>query len=227
MTSSHNVLQIGDAELYQYRNKEVATSTSNMRITVHHWKSDKNYDLFDASHDGYGHLIRGLVHRRQIWLDKTARLWVIHDQVKVGASGESVGEQEIDVSIWFHLGNLPVKVDRANNAARTVVEEGPNLVVLPLGDFRLEPQIKDTMYSPHYGIAEKGTSICFSGKVKLPADFILMLYPHRGDVDLKTVRAAGRTALVNFRKAFEPSSSLVAKTNSARLAPTSRSGKRS
>ena len=56
--------------------------------------------------------------------------------------------------------------------------------------------------------------------MKLPVDLIVMLYPNRGEMDFKVIRAAGRTALLNFKKALTSLSGADTQTRSPeRLTP--------
>jgi hypothetical protein len=110
----------------------------------------------------------------------------------------------VEISLWFHLGLMPIRMDRTNNAVRTESEHGANLIILPLGDFPLKLSVEDGWHSPRYGVRVKSPVARFSASVKLPADLVVMLYPHQAEVDFKVVRAAGRSALINFKKVLAP-----------------------
>ena len=203
-TAYHNTLQVGNEEINRIPDDGLFRMTEDARVTVHHWISQPTYDLFDASHNGYARLKPGLIHRRQIWFDKVARLWVLHDQLRPALEAEGEAKQEVDISLWFHFGPMPIRMDRTNNAVRTESEMGANLIILPLGDFPLKLSMEDGWHSPRYGVREKSLVVRFSASVKLPADLVVMLYPHQSEVDFKVVRAAGRSALINFKKVLAP-----------------------
>jgi hypothetical protein len=203
-TAYHNTLQVGNEEINRIPDNSLFRLTEDAHVTVHHWISQPAYDLFDASHTGYARLKPGLIHRRQIWFDKAARLWVLHDQLRPASEAEGESRREVEVSLWFHFGPMPIRVDRTNNAVRTEYEQGANLIILPLGDFPLKLSLEDGWHSPRYGVREKSPVVKFSASVKLPADLVVMLYPHQAEVDFKIVRAAGRSALINFKKVLAP-----------------------
>ncbi len=203
-TAYHNTLQVSKEEINRVPEGRLFGLTEDARVTVHHWVSQSGFDLFDASHTGYTRLKPGVFHRRQLWFDKVAKLWVMHDQVRALPGADAAADTEIDVSVWFHFAPMVVRVDKANNAIRTEETQGANLTIAPLGDFRLKAVVEDGWYSPQYGVKKRATIANFSGHVKLPADFVLMLYPHQIETDFQSVRTAGRAALVNFKRALAP-----------------------
>ncbi len=215
-TASHNVLQVADQEINRLPD-DLFRLYNDAQVTIHHWISQPAFDLFDASHNGYARLQPGVIHRRQVWFDKLASLWVLHDQVRLterpgsaakepqdGHETPAANQPEIDVTLWFHFASLLVRLDRTNNAIRTEASSGPNLIILPLGDFPLKAELGVGWYAPRYGVRKKAPVARFKGRVKLPADFVLLLYPHRARVDFDAVRNAGRAALVNMRQMLAP-----------------------
>jgi len=174
------------------------------RMVVHHWQSQAEFDLFDATITGYAHLAPKITHRRQIWFDKTSHVWVIHDQLRRIAESEADPSKELDVSLWFHFAPMPVQADTAINTIKTAVKGGPNLMLLPLGEFRLRAAVEEGFVSPRYGVKEAASIGKFAGRVKVPTDLIVMVYPYQADVELAAVRAAGRAALMDFKRALAP-----------------------
>lgn len=214
-TAYHNTLQVGDEEINRYpESGELFRLNQEAQITLHRWISQSNYDLFDASHNGYTRLTPGLIHRRQVWFDKQARLWLLHDQISLakheGEAQSALPDAEVELTARFHFAPYPVRLDRASNA---VYCEAPDakLLLLPLGDFPLKVALDDAWYAPRYGIRQRSPVAKFAGRVKLPADLVLLLYPHQGTVDLQAVRNAGRTALLNMRKVLSPRSASLSK----------------
>ncbi len=209
-TAYHNTLQVGKEEINRLPDREMFRLSDDARVTLHRWVSQDGYDLFDASHDGYARLEVGVTHRRQVWFDKTAGLWILHDQVlpttkRGGEDGTGTENPEIDLTVSFHFAPFPVRLDRTNNAIQCETGNGNgNLLILPLGDFPLRASLEDAWYSPRYGVRERAPVAKFVGRVKLPADLVLLLYPHHGTPDIQTARGAGRTALLNLRKTLSP-----------------------
>lgn len=215
--AAHNILQVAPAD-GNGRREVVNESKSGGHVTVHRWVSQSKFDFLDASHDWYGGLSQRLVYRRQLWFDKTAHLWVMHDQIRAGDAKSA--DAELDVMLGFHFDDCSVRIDKPNDAFHTHDPSGPNLIVLPLGEFSLTPTVQDGVYSPRYGVKSTAPVARFSGRVKLPVDLIIMLYPNRGELDFKVIRAAGRTALMNFKKALTSLSGTDSQTRpTERIAP--------
>ena len=104
------------------------------------------------------------------------------------------------MKLRFHFAPLLTRLDRTNNAVRTEEPEGSNLSILPLGDFPLKASLNQGWVSPRYGVKEKTPVATYGGRVKLPVDLVLLLYPHEGPTDINAVRAAGRKALLHMRR---------------------------
>lgn len=204
-TAYHNTVQIGDEEINRFpENGELFRLTQDAQVTIHRWISQPAYDLFDASHNGYSRLNPAVIHRRQVFFDKQARLWVLHDQVtKVKREGEPEADQEIDITARFHFAPHPVRLDRASNAVYCEFPDA-RLLLLPLGEFPLTVALDDAWIAPRYGVKQRAPVAKFTGRVKLPADLVLLLYPHQGNVDIANVRNLGRNALLNMRKVLSP-----------------------
>ncbi len=227
-TAYHNTLQVSGEEINRMPD-DLFRLANDARVTVHHWISTPNFDLFDASHTGYARLEPGVIYRRQVWFDKLAGLWVLHDQLRLAAedghqpAGQALaqpanlnGDEDKDaeqqaeaaklvVSVWFHFAPLLVRLDQPNNALRTEAAEGPNIAILPLGDFPLRADLSADWYSPRYGVRKKAPVARFTGRAKLPLDLVLLLYPHQAKIDFDAVRSAGRAALLNMQQTLTPS----------------------
>jgi hypothetical protein len=201
-TDAHNVLQVNESEINHVPESPFRLG-DDARVRVHHWIAQPSYDLFDASHDGYARGKPGVIHRRQIWFDKTAGLWLLHDEL-TPASADDKGA-EVDAALWFHFVQLRIHIDRLHNTVHTDASPGANLTLLPLGEFPLAAELGASWIAPRYGVRQKAPVAKFTGRVRLPADLVLMLYPHFGQIDVTAARLAGRTALMNMKQAFSPS----------------------
>ncbi len=203
-TAAHNTLQVGDAEISALTDQYYLPG-SEAHTTVHRWISEEGFDLLDASHDGYCRLQPGVMHRRQIWFDKKAAVFILHDEVRHAmppAEGSEGGETELN--LWFHLAPLPVRLERSSKIVISEAPTGANLVIMPVGNFPLQPVLVNGWHAPFYGVSVQSPVARFTGRVKLPVDLVVLLYPHDGTVDLNVVRATGRVALDNMRKALAP-----------------------
>jgi hypothetical protein len=188
-TAYHNTLQIGGEEINRLRH-DLFRLTEDAHVTIHRWHSSDDFDLLDASHDGYMRLTPGVTHRRQVWFDKAAGLWLLRDLL-ISPRGSA---PEIDVTLWFHFAPLSAEVIPAAGAVCTADPAGPNLLILPLGDYPLQPALADGWYAPRYGIRSQAPVAKFTGRVRLPAALVTLLYPFRGAVDVEAAGEAGQAA---------------------------------
>lgn len=188
-TAYHNTLQVDGEEINRLPSDPFRLY-ADAHVTIHHWISSPHFDLFDGSHDGYARLDAGVLHRRQVWFDKTEGLWIVRDSLTPAREAA-----EVDVVLRFHLAPLQVRLEAAHNAIRTANTDGPNLLILPLGDFPLRAALEMGQYAPRYGIGRIAPVAKFSGCVKLPAEWALVLHPFRADVDFEAAHKAGRAAL--------------------------------
>ncbi len=203
-TAYHNTLQVNGEEINPLP-AEPFLLPGVARVTLHHWIVQPAFDLFDASHDGYGRLQPGVIHRRQVWFDKQHSLWVLHDRLQDASPGEPGSEAaEVDMALHFHFAPLFVRLDRRRNAVFTDESDGPNLALLPLGPFPLEASLDAGWISPRYGVRREAPVAQFTGHARLPVDLVLLLYPHPGTIDLRAAQAAGREALLRMREQLKP-----------------------
>lgn len=188
-TAYHNTLQVEGEEINRL-SPDPFRLHADARVSVHRWISTPHFDFFDGSHDGYARLEAGVIHRRRVWFDKTAGLWIVHDGlIPVGKAAQ------VEVALWFHFAPLRVRIEVAHNALRTADTKGTNLLILPLGDFPLRAALEMGQYAPRYGIGRIAPVAKFGGRVKLPAEWALLLYPFRKHLDLEAAREAGQAAL--------------------------------
>jgi hypothetical protein len=188
-TAYHNVLQVDGKEINAYPKGEAFRMSSDAKVIVHRWLSEDDYDFLDGSHDGFAPII----HRRQIWFDKSTGLWVLRDLVS--------GKGEHEIAIYFHFAPMPVKVDSEHGIVQTAAKVGANLTIAPLGRWPLKAAIGKGWLSPRYGVRGRALVAKFTGRVKLPAEFVLALYPHEGPIDLNEIQRKGRAALIRLRRA--------------------------
>jgi hypothetical protein len=187
-TAYHSVLQIDGAEINPLPERELFHLPGAARVTVHAWETTPDYDFFDASHDGYRRLAPGIIHRRSVLFDKQAGAWAVRDSLIPASPG---GEFEAQVDLWFQLAPLPLALDEAENSVRTTLEDGPNLLILPLGAFPLRASIGEGWHAPRYGVRVRAPFAKFGGRVKIPTDLTVLLYPYQGEGDSSTARSIG------------------------------------
>jgi hypothetical protein len=187
-TAYHSVLQIEGAEINPLPERALFHLPDAARVMVHAWETTPDYDWFDASHDGYRRLTSGIIHQRGVVFDKEAGAWVVRDTLAPVSPGKGC---EAQVDLWFQFAPLPLVVDAAENAVRTTLADGPNLLILPLGEFPLAVSLGEGWHSPRYGVRVCAPFAKFSGRVKIPIDLTVLLYPYQNGGDSSTARFIG------------------------------------
>jgi hypothetical protein len=204
-TAYHNTLQIGQEEINPIPTEELFQLPQEAHITIHRWVSNKEYDLLDASHNGYARLEPAVVHRRQILFDKRNRLWILRDRLE-HPDGHTPTD-DIPVAIRFHLMPLNARVDRGD-VTHANSETGQRLMILPFGDFPLQASIEAGWFAPRYGIKWEVPVVTYSGHMRIGQQATLMFYPRKDatNIEAGTVRSIGLDALQAMEKALSPSS---------------------
>jgi hypothetical protein len=187
-TASHSVLQVDEAEINPLPKQELFHLPSTARVTVYTWETTPDYDFFDASHDGYRRLTPGIVHRRSVFFDKEAGAWLVRDTLTPVSAAKGA---EVNVDLWFQFAPLPLALDEAENSVHTTLEDGPNLLILPLGAFPLRASIGEGWHAPRYGVRVSAPFAKFSGCVKIPTDLTVLLYPYQNEGASSTARSIG------------------------------------
>ena len=190
-TAYHNTLQVDGEEINRIPEGELFRLSPDAQIVVHRWEAGEGHDLLDVSHDGYARLPMGVIHRRQVWFDRANRLWVLRDLV----TSVGDGEDEHNLALRFHLAPLPVEMDTEEKVVQAGEKDGPYLAIFPLGAFPLDLSLEEGAYAPRYGITEQAPVARFAGRVRLPADLVVILYPCRTAVNLDAARISGVAAL--------------------------------
>jgi hypothetical protein len=187
-TAYHSVLQVEGAEINPLPERALFHLPDVAHVTLHTWETTSDYDLFDASHDGYRRLSPGIVHRRGVVFDRQAGAWLVRDVLAPASPG---GEAEVSIVLWFQFAPLPLALDEAENSVRTTLQEGPNLLILPLGAFPLKVSFGEGWHSPRYGVRVRAPFAKFSGCVKIPTNLTVLLYPYQNEGDSSTARSIG------------------------------------
>jgi hypothetical protein len=187
-TASHSVLQVNEAEINPLPERELFHLPGAARVTVRAWETAPDYDFFEASHDGYRRLTPEIIHRRRVIFDKQAGAWAVRDSLTPASPGR---EFEAQVDLLFQLAPLPLALDEAENSVHTTLGDGPNLLILPLGAFLLKASIGEGWHAPRYGVRVRAPFAKFGGRVKIPTDLTVLLYPYQGEGDSSTARSIG------------------------------------
>jgi hypothetical protein len=195
-TACHNTLMVDGQEINRIPEEQPFRLMDDAKVTVRRWESNGERDLLDASHDGYRRFERPVTHRRQVWFDKQAGLWLLRDLL--------TGQGEHEVALHFHFAPLSgqatglhdhLRLDPVSQAVVYPATNGGSLIILPLQPFSLRATLLDGWVSLRYGVRTPAPLARFAGRVKLPARFTLVLFPHKGPVEIERIRQAGLRAL--------------------------------
>jgi hypothetical protein len=78
-TAYHNTVQVDGLEINLYDDTLLFRLQTGTQPQMHTRHSGDDGDFLDVSHQGYARLAQPVIHRRQVFLDKEARLWIVRD----------------------------------------------------------------------------------------------------------------------------------------------------
>ncbi|HKV38930.1 MAG TPA: heparinase II/III family protein, partial [Blastocatellia bacterium] len=132
------------------------------------WSPGETYDLFIASHEGYGRLPDPVLHRRWVFHLKS-NFWLVRDL--------ALGKRTHQLDIFWHLApDLVARESGAGGACCFARSEQPlNLLFLTRGDSDLIQELVLGSCSPAYGRQEPGPVLHLSTRTGLPAELSTLL----------------------------------------------------
>jgi hypothetical protein len=168
-TASHNTVVIDKAEINRFEEQSLFMINNDAVPQLNQLITTDKYDIFDAQHDGYLRLHNPVIHRRQIYFDKEDKYFILRDIVT--GTGEHLAE------LYFHFGaGIDVKIN-SDSTVETQIEDGANLIILPLLQSNCNYDIYDGWVSPSYGIKKRAKVLKLSIKNETPFTVALMLCP--------------------------------------------------
>lgn len=145
--------------------------------TLNHFASAQALGFVDGSHTGY----EGITHRRQVLFARPMAgvppYLVVIDRI--------VGTGEHTVDQYFHF--LPAPVKQGMLEMRTVLPEGPNLLVRAVSTDGLGMEAVDSEVSFVYTQKAPRPAVRYRQKRELPLMFVTLLVPYPGAVVPKIV----------------------------------------
>ena len=156
-TSAHNTLQIDAID--QAQSTGPFSWKSQPRVAVEKWITGKEFNLFQATHDGYS----PLMHHRCVFHRKGC-FWFVRDLV------EGAGRHQVDIA--WHLGSslLP-----ANTKEIVFANQLDALALVTAENHGWSQSVRRDHWSPVYGQREWASVVNFGTVVDLPADFATIL----------------------------------------------------
>jgi uncharacterized heparinase superfamily protein len=188
-TNAHNTLVVDGQEINRFRPGDIFFLRDDAVQTIHRWDSTSEYDLLDASHNGYKRLPGCVIHRRQVFFDKQECFWLLRDVV--------TGEGEHDLLWPYHF--APLRVQEAPSQAIDARVSAGGLLILPLEPESLELSLSEDWISPSYGVKQRAPLAKYTRRAILPATCTFVLYPYDAEhPPLDRARAAGGRALAQL-----------------------------
>lgn len=156
-TGAHNTLQI-DA-LNQAHSSGPFSWKTQPSVAVEKWIMGKEFNLFQATHDGYSPLL----HRRCVFHRKGS-FWFVRDLV------QGVGAHQLDISWRLASSLVPAKTKEI-----VFVDQLDALALLTPENHGWSQSVRRDYWSPVYGHREWASVVNFGAVVDLPADFSTIL----------------------------------------------------
>jgi uncharacterized heparinase superfamily protein len=155
-TAAHNTVRVDRTEIARLgEGAWLWRIEDDAHPLVHEWRSDDDFDVLDAEHDGYRGL--GVIHRRCIRFDKRRRAFLIQDQL--------IGSGAHLVELFFHPA-VPIALDGLR--VRLSAPHGDCWLapIDPPPGLQLEQQ--SGWLSRGYGLREPANVLVYRAQLRLP-----------------------------------------------------------
>ncbi len=160
-TAAHNTMRVDGCD--QAEGAGPFSWQNFPRVTVERWITGQQFDLFQASHDGYSRLPSPVIHHRWVF-HRNGEFWMVRDLA------EGRGSHQLDIA--WHLG--PTLSPDPSKRYRFTDPQG-DLALLAAEDKRWSHSAHEDYWSPAYGRRERASVINFSAMAELPVDFSTVL----------------------------------------------------
>lgn len=167
---SHNVLVVDEQDSNSISPFEPFRIGNDVNVMASRWETGADYDLIEAEHSGYQRLPSPVRHRRSIYFDKGAGLWLIRDDV--------LGTGHHQLALYYHFAPMDLRKHPAYPMVWTD-SEGANLGLYIQGVNSDAVCIEEGCVSPSYGVAHRAPVVKCSAQVDLPYTLFTVLYPLR------------------------------------------------
>lgn len=169
-TAYHNTVMVDGEEQNRFDDRELFRMGDDAAVKVNKWEITEEYDYLDAEHNGYGRLKSPVMHRRQVYFDKSEGYWIIKDIL------DGSGEHRFD--LYFHLAPLDLVTEGLVVRTKT---KGANIAIIPLNKDGLSLEIQSGWVSLSYGRKREAPIIKYSKVGKAPIEFITRIRALSGE----------------------------------------------
>lgn len=156
-TGAHNTLQIDSID--QAQSCGPFSWKTQPRVAIEKWITGTEFNLFQATHDGYS----PLMHRRCVFHRKGC-FWFVRDLV------EGEGRHQLDISWHLNSSLLP-----ANTQEIVFADQWDALALLSPENHGWSQSVRRDHWSPVYGHRERASVVNFGAVVDVPEDFATIL----------------------------------------------------
>ena len=143
-----------------------------------HWRSRPQArllrwaeDVVEAEHDAYA----PVVHRRRVLFDRSARLWVVEDELE--------GEGEHRVDLRFQL--APLRAELVDGWCQVRGNNGHGLLLHTFSEAPLATELRRGWVSPDYGRRVPAPLLTHSATAALPLRFVTLLVPLEDPAEIR------------------------------------------
>jgi len=186
-TAYHNTVMIDGDEQSRFREDELFKMRRDAVVKVNRWKTNQEYDILDAEHNGYQRLKNPATHRRQILFNKTEGYWEIRDTL--------LGRGTHKFDLYFHFAPLEVEIDKESPLAVKVKGKGTNVAIIPLDTNDLAVDMEEGWGSYRYGEKVKASIMKYWKYAQAPAYFHYIICPYSEQINMenaaKRIRSPG------------------------------------
>jgi Heparinase II/III-like protein/Heparinase II/III N-terminus len=169
-TAYHNTVMVDETEINPIQPEYLFAIGRQAQPQVNCWQSTAKFDLLDAQHDGYRRLANGIIHRRQILLDKEQCHWLITDQLQ--------GQGQHLFQFFFNLApNLVVQQLANQQLLITDPQAARHLFLAPLDTNDLSLTLVARYVSTGYGCREKSIAAVYTVRAVAPQQRRFLLLP--------------------------------------------------
>jgi hypothetical protein len=130
---------------------------------VRRWIAGKEFDLLEASHDGFSRFASPVTHRRLVFHRKDA-FWFVRD------IAEGTGLRQLELA--WHIGE---GLSAANGQRDVFANTEATLAIVTAEDHGWSRELSNENLSPKYGVMKKAPVLRFSVSAELPAEFVTLL----------------------------------------------------
>jgi Heparinase II/III-like protein/Heparinase II/III N-terminus len=160
-TGAHNTMKVDGRDQAEQAGPFAWEEFPQVRVAE--WINGHRFDLFRGSHNGYSRLASPVIHHRSVFHQK-GEFWMVRD------FAEGDGWHRLDIA--WHIGP-GLRADFSDHGRFS--DGDHDLKIIAAGDERWSRSVREEEWSPAYGKKDRSTTIHYTARLKLSADFATIL----------------------------------------------------